>query len=109
MGDIVRRVDAKGRVQYYIRYRDNDGRRKQRASRQPESAAPPAQAPAPTELPEDALVQETRMLARARALVTSSPAAARQALEAYDARFPQGQLHRELAAIERALASANPQ
>ncbi len=35
MGDIVRRVDAKGRVQYYIRYRDVDGRRKQRASRQP--------------------------------------------------------------------------
>jgi RNA polymerase sigma-70 factor (ECF subfamily) len=65
--------------------------------------AVPQTAPEP---PEDPLVAETRMLARARALVTTSPAGARQALDAYDARFPQGQLHRERAAIEGALARA---
>jgi len=65
------------------------------------SAAAVAQASEP---PEDPLVAETRMLARARALVSTSPTAARQALEAYDARFPDGQLHRERAAIESALA-----
>ncbi len=69
-----------------------------------DTAAPPAPAP-----PEDTLVQETRILARARALVSTSPAAARDALDAYDSRFPEGQLHRERAAIERALAAATPQ
>lgn len=79
----------------------------------PEPLAAPTVTPAPAlpaavESPEDALVQETRMLARARALVSTSPAAAREALDAYDTRFPEGQLHRERAAIERALAPATP-
>lgn len=76
------------------------------SSSSPASASPATPSPtsAAVEPPEDALVQETRMLARARALVSTSPVAARQALDAYDSRFPQGQLHRERAAIERALA-----
>ncbi|MBK6575148.1 MAG: hypothetical protein IPG17_02890 [Sandaracinaceae bacterium] len=54
-----------------------------------------------------ALLEETQLLARARALAGASPDEARQLLDAYDARFPRGQLRRERNVIAAQL-SARP-
>ncbi|MCB9659227.1 MAG: sigma-70 family RNA polymerase sigma factor [Polyangiales bacterium] len=67
-----------------------------------------ASQPALPEDDTDALIAETRALARARALTETAPDAAQRALQAYDAQFPDGQLRRERDAIQRALDARSP-
>ena len=45
------------------------------------------------------VLEETQLLGRARTVAASSPDVARELLQRYDARFPNGQLRRERNAI----------
>lgn len=50
------------------------------------------------------VLEETQLLGRARTIAASSPSTARELLQRYDARFPNGQLRRERNAIAALLA-----
>jgi RNA polymerase sigma-70 factor (ECF subfamily) len=71
-----------------------------------DSRTAPVVEPAPTEelVTSNHVLEETQLLRRARTVVESSPTAALELLQRYDARFPNGQLRQERDAIAALLA-----